>query len=124
MTLLKDLEEHWALKKTGARASNLAAAQDVHYTVTQIHAMVSGFPGRATSFLTFMPKLAGLAQRTGIYAFTFVSRGHIDDLSQSAWYAMGDCVNFIQEELKIDQWDLAQLFKHWACTQQKSGSNM
>ena len=118
--LIRDLEEHRALKKTGAWASNLAAAQDVHHTVTQIHATVSDFPRRVTSLLTFVPKLAALAQRTGIYAFTFISRGHIDDLSRSAWYATGDCVTFIRDELKIDPWDLAQLFEHWACTQQKS----
>jgi hypothetical protein len=122
--LLRDLEEYRALKKTGARASNLAAAQDVHHTATQIHATVSAFLRKVTSLLTFVQKLAALAQRTGIYAFTFISRGHIDDLSRSAWYATGDCAKFIQEELKIDPWDLARLFEHWACTQQKSESRM
>jgi hypothetical protein len=122
--LLKDLEDHRALKKTGARASNLAAAQDVYNTVTHIHSEVSEFPGRAMFFLTFVQQLASLAQRTGIYSFTFVSQSHTDDLSRSAWYATGDCVKFIREALKIDLWDLARLFEHWACTQDKSESSM
>jgi hypothetical protein len=109
------LEDHRALKKTGARASNLAAAQDVHHTVTHIHSEVSEFLGRGMFFLTFVQQLASLTQRTGIYAFTFVSQSHIDDLSRSAWYVTGDCVKFIPEALKIDLWYLARLFEHWAC---------
>jgi len=120
--LLKELDEYRALKKTGARASNLAAAQDVHHVVTHVHTAVSDFALTVASFLPLCQKLADLAQRTGVYAFTFITRGHIDDLSHPAWYTTGDCTKFFQEVVKVNPWDLARLFEQWGCNQNTSES--
>jgi hypothetical protein len=119
--LIKKLEANHELKKTGMRISNRAAAQDIHAMIERINREVS----RAfihTQGITDVspPKLDSLADRTGIYTITLMTRGHVEDPIKGGWFATGDGEAFIREVLKMDPWDLTRKLEMWGCTRQKS----
>ncbi|KAF8308653.1 hypothetical protein F5887DRAFT_912336 [Amanita rubescens] len=98
---LKELQEHRETKTKGARASNLAAAQDLRSTLLHIDT-----------------ELGNLHERTGSYGFTMVSRGHVHDKGIPGWAASADATLFIREVLKMDVWDLLKKFELWAVTRE------
>jgi len=61
-----------------------------------------------------------LSERTGIYAFLFLSRSHVDDAAKPTWFGTAECDNFLRETLYLDPLDVARLFEQWACARQKS----
>ncbi|KAF8339460.1 hypothetical protein F5887DRAFT_889035, partial [Amanita rubescens] len=94
-----ELQEHRNIKKKGARATNLAAAQDLKSTLMRLDTEVNN-----------------LYERTGSHAFVIVTRGHIHDISIPGWATTPDAVLFIREILKMDVWDLLKKFELWAVT--------
>jgi hypothetical protein len=118
--VIKELEVNHQLKKTGMRISNRAAAQDVHAMMERINGEVSlAFVPQSTTDVSLL-KLDSLADRTGIYAITLMTRGHVEDPIKGGWFATGDGEAFIREVLKMDPWDLTRKLEMWACTRQKS----
>jgi hypothetical protein len=64
-------------------------------------------------------QLDDLAERTGIYALVFVTRGHVDDTAPPTWFGSGDSMDFIRDVLELDPWDVTRQFEQWACARQK-----
>jgi hypothetical protein len=125
--LIQKLQEHRELKKTGTRASNRAAAQDVRLTLQHVNAEVKFSihnPLTCLAHQTSHIQLDDLADRTGIYAITFVTRGHVDDMTLPGWFATGDSAFFLRDHLKLEPWDIVRLFEQWACSRQKSKSSL
>jgi len=65
-------------------------------------------------------QLDDLSERTGIYAFLFLTRSHVDDTAKPAWFGTAEADMFLREVLKKDPFDLMRLFEQWACARQKS----
>ncbi|KAF8335256.1 hypothetical protein F5887DRAFT_829706, partial [Amanita rubescens] len=98
--LLQELEDHRDLKKKGARASNISAAQDgMRFTIQRLS-----------------QEADNLASRTGAHVFLFASRGDVRDSGIPGWIATANTESFFTEVLKIDAWSLLRQFENWACS--------
>ncbi|KAL4064385.1 hypothetical protein J3A83DRAFT_4074323, partial [Scleroderma citrinum] len=101
---LKDeLWWHQAKKGTSICTTNAAAMCDVHAIMDRI-----------------IQDLDGLAMQTGIYAALFVTRGHFYNMHSAMWYGTDNAMNFWEDVLKLELYQVAKQFELWGCSQNKS----
>ncbi|KIM39046.1 hypothetical protein M413DRAFT_67836 [Hebeloma cylindrosporum] len=99
--LLNALIEHRKVNDTGARSSNKGASLDYQGTLKGV-----------------FTELDNLSERTGSTAFTFVTRGHINDSTTPSFIDSDGALSFFTEVLNLDPNEVAGKFELWAtpCT--------
>ncbi|KAJ3558555.1 hypothetical protein NP233_g11488 [Leucocoprinus birnbaumii] len=98
--LKKKFDDEQKKKKNGARINNKAATLDYNHTVDNIE-----------------NEMKALENRTGINAFGFFTRGHVNDTMQPAWVASSPgCMSFLPETMQTTAGEMGRHFELWACT--------
>ncbi|KAF8507902.1 hypothetical protein BU17DRAFT_71015 [Hysterangium stoloniferum] len=101
--LIIELIEYRAFKKTGVRATNKVASQDILLTLDRV-----------------INELDCLADRTGFSTFILGARNSVNDEALPTFHGSGDSMEFFSEVLERDPWELARLFEQWLCKREKS----
>ncbi|KAI0038358.1 hypothetical protein FA95DRAFT_1505777 [Auriscalpium vulgare] len=86
-------------KKVGVRVSNKSAAQDARCTFENVNT-----------------ELGNLTERVGTKSILFVTRSSISDSIAPGWFATSDSVDFLNDILGLDPWDVTRKFELWACS--------
>ncbi|KAF8798805.1 hypothetical protein BYT27DRAFT_7343194 [Phlegmacium glaucopus] len=89
-------------KKLGARPSNRSAAQDYRCQVDSIN-----------------KDITALSERTGAAAICFFTRSHLEDTYEPNWVCTLNAMNFAQDSLGHNMWEITRLFEQWACSKGK-----
>lgn len=120
--VLKDaLLEKRALQAVGSRASNRAAALDVYGTMERINEEVNTcFNYPMKSALTRSVQFEHLSERTGMQGIILVSRGHVDDTFEPFWLTTDNAIDFFNDTMGKNPWDLLRQFEYWICSRSKS----
>ncbi|KAG1848951.1 hypothetical protein DFJ58DRAFT_662709, partial [Suillus subalutaceus] len=99
---INQLNEHRALQNMSVRATNTAAARDVHLQ-------------SRVSTLLMNVQLDSLAVRTGIYACLFASHGHVYDTTQATWFGTDNIMDFWEDVLQMEADEITRKLEQWAC---------
>ncbi|KAG6887896.1 hypothetical protein C0992_010306 [Termitomyces sp. T32_za158] len=103
--LISTLEEHRALKATGARANRRAAAIDATKNVDGI-----------------IQECKNLYLRTGVRTIVFFTRSHADNRFDAMFAASNPTsLKFFPQILKLDAGNVATKFELFACAEEKAG---
>ncbi|EKM77184.1 hypothetical protein AGABI1DRAFT_11786, partial [Agaricus bisporus var. burnettii JB137-S8] len=97
--LINALEEEKSVKRTGARISNRAATLDYQSTIERVQ-----------------QELTSLSVRTGIVAFAFFSRSHINDTMQPEWISTPGALDFLPDTMRTTAGEMGRKFELWAVT--------
>ncbi|KAJ7664807.1 hypothetical protein B0H17DRAFT_951898, partial [Mycena rosella] len=100
--MVTELPQDRAVKSTGARATNNAAAADAQFTIAMI-----------------AEEMNALAERTSMAGFAIFSRGHVHDTTIPTELESWDALKFIEDILRLDPRDIAAQFELWAVAREK-----
>ncbi|KAJ7075100.1 hypothetical protein B0H15DRAFT_956759 [Mycena belliarum] len=100
--MLADLLEKRKLKRTGARANNIAAVADAKRAMDRL-----------------LEEMTGLAERTGMLGFAMFTRGHLHDTTVPVTIQSWGALDFFREILKRDPADVAALLELWAVSRDR-----